>query len=187
MTKFIRMTSLAAASALALGASPAFAAPVGPTGGRNATATARIIKPLTLTWEQDLNLGTILLSGPGAWTGAVVSLSHDGTFACSNTNVTCSGAVSVARYNVTGTNNQVVSILSPDTITLTNANNPLQTLVMTVSCPGGAGTGDCPGSVALGNSGAVGVDFNLGGSITVNSTTGDGVYSGTFDVTVDYS
>jgi hypothetical protein len=167
MSKFIRMTSLAAAAAL-IGATPALAAPVGPSGGRNATATARIIKPLTLTWEQDLDLGTILLSGPGAWTGATVSLSHDG-------------------YNVTGTNTQVVTIISPDTITLTNANNALQTLVMTVSCPGGAGTGDCPGSVALGNSGALGVDFNLGGSITVDSTTGDGVYSGTFDVTVDYS
>ena len=59
MTKFLRMPSLAAATALAVTAAPALA--VGPN--QNATATARIVKPLTLTWVRDLDLGTIVLSG----------------------------------------------------------------------------------------------------------------------------
>jgi hypothetical protein len=164
----------AAVAALALTATPAVAAPVAPN--QNATATARIIRPLTLTWVQDLNLGTILLSGAGAWSGAVVSVSQAGALSCLNVNVTCSGAVQAARYNVRGTNNQVVTITAPN-VTLTNANNPLQTLLMTVSNPG---------TVTLTSSGVPGNDFNLGGSITVDSTTGDGVYSGTFNVTVDY-
>lgn len=168
------MTSLAAGVALALAATPAAAAPTSPN--KNATATARIVKPLTLTWVQDLNLGTILLSGAAPWSGAVVSIDRNGQFSCTNANVTCSGTTQVARYNVTGTNNQTVNITAPNVV-LTNANDATQTLTMTV---------DNPGSVVLPNSGNTGVNFNLGGSITVNSSTLDGVYSGTFNVTVDY-
>lgn len=174
MSNLFRMTSLAAAAALAVASAPAAAAPVGPN--QNATATARIVRPLTLTWVQDLDLGTILLSGAGAWTGAVVSIDRNGVFSCTDTNVTCSGATQVAVYNVAGTNNQVVTVSAPD-VTLTNANDG-STLLMTV---------DDPGTVTLTNSGAPGTDFSLGGSITVDSTTSDGVYTGTFDVTVDYS
>jgi len=166
--------TMAAVAALALTATPALAAPVSPN--RNATATARIVKPLTLTWVQDLNLGTILLSGAGTWTGAVVGVSQAGVLSCANTNVTCSGAVQAARYNVAGTNNQLVTITAPN-VTLTNANDATKTLLMTVSSPG---------SVMLTNSGAPGNDFNLGGSISVDYDTADGVYSGTFNVTVDY-
>lgn len=168
------LRNVAAVAALALTATPAFAAPTSPN--QNATATARIVKPLVLTWVQDLNLGTVLLSGAGAWSGAVVAVSQGGLLSCVNANVTCSGAVQAARYNVRGTNNQVVTITAPN-VTLTNANNALDTLVMTVSNPG---------TVLLTNSGSPGKDFNLGGSISVDSTTGDGVYSGTFNVTVDY-
>jgi hypothetical protein len=167
------MTSLAAVAATALVATPALA--VGPTNG-NATATARSIKPLTLVSTQNLNLGTILLSGAGTWTGATVGISSGGAFSCTNANVTCSGTTQVAKYKVTGTNNQTVTITAGN-VTLKNANDLTKTLLMTV---------DNPGTVLLGNSGATGVEFSLGGAITVDSATVDGVYNGTFDVTVDY-
>lgn len=176
MQKLLRMTALAAtAAAIALSATPAAAAGI-VAPDRNATATARIVKPLTLAFVQDLNLGTVLLSGAGAWSGAVVSINHDGTFSCTNTNVVCSGTTQVARYRVTGTNRQQVTITAPN-VTLTNANNALQTLTMTVSSPG---------TVTLPNTGNTGIEFPLGGSISVDSATGDGVYSGSFAVTVDY-
>ena len=42
-------------------------------------------------------------------------------------------------------------------------------------------------TVNLGAAGSsTGVDFSIGGSITLASTTPDGVYSGTFAVTADY-
>ena len=47
-------------------------------------------------------------------------------------------------------------------------------------------TVDNPGSINLGNSGVVGYTFGLGGAITVDSTTTDGTYEGTFNVTVEY-
>jgi hypothetical protein len=168
----LRMTSLTATvAALALTATPALA--VGPN--QNATAAARVVKPLTLTWVRDLDLGTIVLAGAGAWSGANVGISRAGVFSCTNANVTCSGATQTAQYKVTGTNNQVVTINAPN-LTLTEPTSSA-TLLMTV---------DSPGTVNLGNSGTAGLTFDLGGSISVASTTPDGTYSGTFNVTVNY-
>ena len=105
-----------------------------------------------------------------------VAITHGGAFSCTNVNVVCSGSPQTARYNVAGTQGQVVNITAPN-VTLVNQNDNTQTLLMTVSNPG---------TVTLTNAGAPGSDFNLGGSITVSSTTVDGVYLGTFNVTVDY-
>ncbi|MEO7635332.1 MAG: DUF4402 domain-containing protein [Sphingomicrobium sp.] len=163
---------IALALALALTATPALA--VGPN--QNSTATARITKPLTLTYVRDLTLGTIVLSGSGTWTGATVGISRAGAFACTNGNVTCSGATQTAQYKITGTNNQVVTVNSPN-VTMTNQNDGVSTLLLTV---------DNPGTVNLGNSGTAGLTFDLGGTITVASSTTDGTYTGTFNVTVNY-
>jgi hypothetical protein len=161
-----------AATAVAFTATPALA--VGPSD-KNATATARVVKPLTLSWQRDLDLGTIVL-GPGSWSGASVGITRAGVFSCANANTTCSGATQTAQYKVTGTNNQVVTVTAPN-VTLTNQNDNVSTLVMTV---------DNPGTVNLGNSGSSGLIFALGGSVTVASTTPDGTYFGTFNVTVNY-
>ena len=149
---------------------PAYAAP-----SQSATVKAKVVKPLVLTWVQDFSLGDIVLK-PGTWSGATVSLSRTGTFACVNPNTTCSGLRQVARYRVIGTNNQVVRISAP-AITLVNQSDSSKTLTMTV---------DGPGTITMPNSGQQGVIFALGGSINLTSATADGVYAGTFNVTVDY-
>jgi len=146
---------------------------VGPS--QNSTATAKIVKPLTLAWVQDLDLGTIVL-GTGAWASTNVGITSAGAFTCGNSNVSCSGATKTAQYKVTGTNNQRVFITAPN-VTLTNQNDNTKTLTLTV---------DNPGFVDLGNSGNAGVTFGLGGSIGVSSTTTDGTYTGQFNVTVNY-
>ena len=140
-----------------------------------AQVSANVVKPLVLTWIQDLDLGTIVL-GPGTWSGATVQISRAGAFSCTNANVTCSGATQVAQYNVSGSNKQVVHISAPNVV-LVNQSDSSQTLTLTV---------DSPGSVTLTNSGPPGSNFSLGGSVTLNSTTASGTYSGTFNVTVDY-
>lgn len=172
MSNFLRMTTLAAVAA-AMAAAPATAAPANPD--KNATASARIIKPLVLTWVQDLSLGDILQSGAAPYS-ASVGISRAGVFSCANTNVVCSGTPQVAKYNVRGTQGQSVTI-NAGNVVMTNANDPTKTLTLTV---------DKPASVTLANAGAPGSDFSLGGSITVADTTVDGVYTGTFNVTVDY-
>ena len=162
------LRTIGAAVAAITAAAPACAAPT-------ASVSATIVKPVTLTWIQDLDLGTITL-GPGTWSGAKVAISQAGVLSCTNTNVTCTGATKVAQYNVIGTNKQVITINAPDVI-LVNQSDPTQRLTLTV---------DSPGSLTLTNSGQPGSTFSLGGSIAVNSTTAGGVYTGTFNVTVDY-
>jgi hypothetical protein len=169
------MTSLGATvAALALTATQAAAAPVSAT--TPATAQARVIRPLQLTSIQDLDLGTIVLTGAAAFS-ATIAIDRDGNFDCdggSSTNVTCSGTVQEAVYNVRGTNNQVVTIASGP-VTLTGSNGGTLTL-----------TPDHEATVTLTSSGVPGDDFGVGGSITVTDTTVDGVYTGTFAVTADY-
>jgi len=161
-----------ALAAIAVGVTtPALA--VGPN--QNSTATAKIVKPLTLIWVQDLDLGTIVL-GTGTWSSTTVGITSAGIFSCGNSNVSCSGATKPAQYKVTGTNNQRVLITAPN-VTLTNQNDSTKTLQLTV---------DNPGFVDLGNSGNAGVTFGLGGSIAVSSATVDGTYTGQFNVTVNY-
>lgn len=174
MSNKFRMTTLAAAAAIALTTVPAAAAPVGSSNG-NATATARILRPLTLTQKQSMNFGDLMLSGAGTWSGAVVSMSRLGVVTCP-ANVTCSGSTQAATYNVTGTNNQQVTISVPS-VTMTHASITGAQLTMTPNAPG---------TLILTNSGAPGNDFSIGGSITLASDTPDGVYTGTFNVTVDY-
>jgi hypothetical protein len=174
MSKFLRMTALAAAVAAVALSTEAAAAPVSAT--TNATAKARILRPLQLTSTQNLDLGTIVLSGAGAFT-ATIAIDRNGVFNCdggSSTNVTCSGTTQQAIYNVSGTNNQNVTIAAGP-VTLNGSNGGTLTL-----------TPDFASTVLLTNSGAPGVNFGVGGSITVANTTTDGVYTGTFAVTADY-
>ena len=167
----VRWTALVLFAGLALESTPALA--VGPN--QNANASAKIVKPLTLTWVQDLDLGTIVL-GTGTWAATNVGITSAGVFTCGNTNVTCSGATKAVQYKVTGTNNQRVFITAPN-VTLTNQADSTKTLLLTV---------DNPGFVDLGNSGNSGLTFGLGGSIAVSSATVDGTYTGQFNVTVNY-
>jgi len=141
-----------------------------------AQVSATLVKPLTLVWIQDLDLGSVLL-GPGSWSGATVTISQTGVLSCTNANVTCTGAAQPAKYTATGTNNQIVRVTAPN-VTLTNQSDSTKTLTLVV---------DSPTTVAIPNSGQKGVDFAIGGAITVNSTTSAGTYSGTFNVTVDYN
>ena len=137
--------------------------------------TASTIKPLILVNLQNLDLGTVTL-GPGTWSNATVSISKAGVFSCANTNLTCTGATLVAQYNVEGSNNQTVFITAPN-VTLVNQSDPTQTLTLVT---------DAPASVVLTNSGPPGTNFNIGGSVTLDSTTPAGTYTGTFNVTVNY-
>ena len=140
-----------------------------------ASVTANNTKPLVITKLQDLNLGTVTL-GPGTWSNAAVSLSQAGVLGCANANLVCSGATTVAQYNVQGSNQQTVRISAPN-VTLTNQSDSSRTLTLVT---------DAPSTILLTNSGAPGVNFSIGGSVTLNSTTSAGIYVGTFNVTVDY-
>lgn len=169
MRRHARLLLLVGAACGACFAAPAVAVT------QNAAVKATVIKPLTLTSTQNLDLGTVTLK-PGSWSGATVGISRAGLFSCANANLVCSGVTQVASYKVTGTNKQTVTITAPD-VKLVNQSDPTQSLTLKV---------DSPGQVVLTSSGQPGTSFNLGGSVTLSSATTSGVYSGTFNVTVDY-
>jgi len=140
-----------------------------------AQVTAQNVKPLLLTKLQDLDLGSVTL-GTGVWSNATVSLSQAGVLSCANANVTCTGATTVASYNVQGSKQNTVNISVPN-VTLVNQSDSSKTLTLVT---------DAPASLVLANSGFPGSDFSIGGSVTLSSTTAAGTYVGTFNVTVDY-
>jgi hypothetical protein len=137
-----------------------------------ATATARIYKALQISFVQNLDFGTLVL-GSGTWSGQLINMDQAGTLTGCGTNVTCTGSPVAAKYHLVGTNNAIVKITS---------------LPFSLTGPGTiAFTPNAPATVNLGATGATtGVDFSIGGSITLNSTTPDGVYTGVFAVTADY-
>lgn len=155
----------------------AFAAAIGAPAAavtQSASVNANVVKPLTLVATRNLNLGTVTLPN-GSWTGATVGISRTGVFTCS-AKVICTGATTAASFNVTGTNRMAVAVTAPN-VTLVNQNNNAQTLTLVL---------DSPTQVTLPNSGNQGVVLNVGGSITLNSTTPGGTYKGTINVTVNY-
>ena len=142
---------------------------------QTAVVNASVSKPVEITALQGLDLGTVLL-GPGVWSGATVSLSQAGVLTCTNPNLTCSGATMAGRFNVRGSNKMVVLISAPD-VTLVNTADTSRTLRLVLSAPS---------QVTLTSSGAPGNDFNVGGSITLDSAVAAGDYTGIVNVTAEY-
>lgn len=167
---------LAAVALTAVAAATPAAAQSAVSANPRALAGARLIKPLSLTALRDLNFGTIVM---GTITGdQTVSISAAGVVSCgaSGGGLTCTGTPTSASYRITGTQGQVVVVSS------SAASFPLS------GSNGGSlsFTPSLPSNITLGNSGSPGNDFNVGGSVVINSSTADGVYSGQIDVQVAY-
>jgi hypothetical protein len=135
------------------------------------SARASVIKSLELSSKQNLDFGTITLSGtPGTYT---VSIDLAGQLSCAS-GATCSGVARPAIMNVQGSRGQVV-LISVASSNLVNALDG-STIPFTPAAPA---------SVTLSNSGFPGNDFNVAGSIAIPSTA-DGTYSGNVVVTANY-
>ena len=89
------LVSAGALAAVAVTATPAHAVPA----TSDATATVRVLRPLSLASEQDLNLQTIVLSGPAGF-AATVGVDQAGNPDCDggSGDVTCSGTMTPATY-----------------------------------------------------------------------------------------
>jgi len=173
MTKFVRLAVLAAAATLV--ATPALAAPV--SASPKAKASAKIVKPLTLTAQRNLDFGTIVNGLPVGGTRTVTVSNAGVRGGCDATVVVCSGTPTSAQYLVTGTNNMTSNVDTTGSSLTNTTSGGSETLAFTP---------DADFTVALGNSGASGVQFTLGGAITISDATVGGLYVGDIEVTVDY-
>jgi hypothetical protein len=146
---------------------------LGATGANAATASsparARILSALTLTNTRGLDFGAIVASA----TADDVVISPAGTRTC-GTNITCSGTVSSASFNVTtGTATEFVTIDAVPTVSLSNG-----TVTMTADLLESSAT------VQLDAAGAA--SFTVGGTLHVGVNQAQGTYTGNFNVTANY-
>ena len=162
------LATAGAIAMLALTTSPAQAA----TPTQQATATARIYTPLSITFARNLDFGVVVLNNTTFAAEAVSVNAGTGAVTCGGgVNMTCSGTPTSASYTLQGSAGAVVAVSSPGFNLVNGANNLPFTpsFSPTVTLDGtGAGT------------------VNLGGSINVAGTTPEGVYTGTFNVTANY-
>lgn len=148
----------------ALAATPATAATA------TASTTVNVYKAVVISKLQDLDFGTLVISG---FTGTkAIVMARTGVVTCA-TSIVCSGTTKQARFNVQGSNNQVVQL----TVTGTTLSNGTDSIPFAP---------DSQSTITMINSGAPGINFDVGGTLTVSSTQVGGTYSGTINVTADY-
>jgi len=152
----------AAIAALAMNASAAQAASA--TG----TATAKILRQITLTKTSDLQYATII---SGA-TASTVAVSTAGAVTC-GAGLTCTGTTTAGNYTVQGTNGAVVLVGGDSSVTLNGSLGGTMTSTLTYSSP----------NITLSPTGG---SFQVGGTLSVGANQASGDYSGTFNVTANY-
>jgi len=135
-----------------------------------ATARARIVPAVAVTNIAGSELGfATIVTGP---TAAKVTVAPNGTRTACGTGLTCVGTTSAARFAVTGETGLTVGISTTATTALTSGGNSMSTtLVPSVATMTLAATNQ----------------FSVGGELSVGANQADGVYTGTFTVTVDYN
>lgn len=158
---------LAAALAFMLIPQAATAQPV----NGNAKVKVKVLKPLVITKQQDLDFG--IIAAPSLSGNVTVSISQSGVLDCPAP-LTCSGTALPALYNIKGSNRAPVDIV----VSGTDLVNPADSTTIALTL-------DAPTFVTLPNSGNRGSDFNVGGSIEIHDGA-SGTYEGTIEVTAEY-
>jgi hypothetical protein len=167
MTKKLYSAVLAGTAVLAIsmGATGASAATT------SATATAKIIQPITIAQDAGLDFGVIVPSiNPGT-----VAIDTGGTKTCDSANVSCVSGGAAGAFTATGTAAQNVSISVVASSSLTGPGTAMTLDGLATS----ASTGTLNGSGQ--------VSFTVGGTLHVNANQAAGTYNGNYDVTVNYS
>ena len=137
----------------------------------SANANANIVSAIQIYEDVQLNFGTIV---PSASADTVVINTSNGK-SCGAT-LTCSGSSLSGAFHATGTPNQAVTIATGASASLTGSGGGTMTV-----------TGIAP-SANSGNLGAAGqVNFTVGGTLNVGASQTAGVYTGNYNVTVNYN
>jgi hypothetical protein len=172
MLRITQFTMLAAAIALA---SPAVGAPV--PASPKAAGRAKILRPLALTAVRDMTFPTVIMNNVTMVN--VVMVGVPGGYMCGTPGeLTCSGPILPARYNVQGTKGAQVRISASASNLVNTTSGGSETLVLNPVL--------VSSTLTLASSGSPGTNFDVGGWISIRPTTVDGIYVGDLDVTVDY-
>lgn len=158
----------------------------------SATVSAKVVKPIQLTGGGTLDLGTIITPSTASYSGTftvAAASSQTGTFCAAG--FSCTGTPAAAMFNIQGTNKTNIGINIPLNISLSlqdytgGGTTPTMTIATTNSLAANNSTGSY--TIQLPNSGQPGLDFYIGGALTVTQATVGGSYAGTITITADYN
>lgn len=173
MTKFLTKAALAATVATGLFAAPAMAASAG-TGSFKANAV--IVKPVTITKNDDLDFGSTTMNPTLTTATVTVADTAASVAVCSNVvMLTCSGgkpAKFTLSSGLAGQTVQISYVAPPTKLLHTNGTNTVDIALDGIE------------NVLLDSAG--GATFNVGGTITVAAATVDGAYSATVNIVANY-
>ena len=140
----------------------------------NPTGTATLMKPLTLTKVRDMNFGNVATVGAGTMTINPVT----GAITVTGGVSSLGGTVQTARFAGNTPSSAVVNIKVPNTnVTLTRVGGT-QTLIASNF------TLDGQAKRTLAQAGVF--QFDVGATINVAAGQAEGLYTGTFNVTIQY-
>ena len=153
----------------------------GPVHAGSVTGTLKtiVLGPVAMVNVTPLDFGGIIPTGGGT----VTVDAQTGTRTSAGV-VLAGGTVSNARFVATGTPDQVVSLsLNPSPIIIVNGASNMSVNQLRVSINGGGPQPLGPNA----NLGPLGIiNYAIGGRLTVSGTQADGLYTGTFTLTMDY-
>ena len=130
-------------------------------------------QPISITWAQDLDFGTLAGDGTSAGTATINPVSGAKTVAGGVYDF--GGISNPATFNLKGTRNTAFTITLPASITLTSGGNTM-TLNGFTSSPSLVGVLDNSGKATVA----------VGATLQVGTSQAAGAYSGIFTITVDY-
>lgn len=145
-----------------------------------------IIEPLTITKLADLDFGDIIPS-----TGGMIVLSPTASASCTVTGaVIHSGACMAAQFAGSGTSGQQVRVRRPAGRTITLNGPGADMIVSDITINGNPALNPVRSNpnwerFRIGSGDGIFV-FRVGGTLTVNPDQAPGVYTGTFDIRLDY-
>ena len=145
---------------------------MGSTSAHAATATAdaraRVLSALTLTNNTALEFGAVV----AALTPGQVTINNAGTRSACTGGISCSGVVSAAEFDVTGSASEIVDVDIDASVVLVSGTNSM--------------TADLDDDFSLTLSTTGTATFAVGGTLDVAASQPEGVYEAEFDVTAEY-
>lgn len=157
------------------------------------SAYAKLIKVMSVTNSDanGLDFGTIVLTGSGASTVTMAAVDagrvYTGAAAAA---VGATQTPNTAKYKVTGTPSETYALTLPDEVALTTDTAVTGTdseTAMTITGLKARFSGASADAVTSQLSAAGADSFAVGGTLNVKAAQIPGVYTGSFDVTVDYN
>ncbi|MBU5611999.1 DUF4402 domain-containing protein [Geomonas azotofigens] len=143
------------------------------------SASATVVVPITIGTVTDLNFGKFVSGG----TGGTVVVSTTGAQSVTGgvtSTATMATTATAGNFNISGENGSSYSVTVPSTVTLSGGGGPNMTMDTLVTTINGA-------AASSGTFGVAADVLKIGATLTVGASQGAGLYSGTFNLVVDYN